>query len=80
VTESGCTVHLCDAEYDRGPIVLQERCAVLPGDTAATLGERVFAAERRAYPRALEQLISGSVRLGDGAGGVERRGGTGCSR
>ncbi len=62
--ESGCTVHLCDAEYDRGPIILQERCAVLPGDTIQSLAARVFEAEKRAYPRALELLFSGNVKVG----------------
>ena len=66
VKETGCTVHLCDDEYDRGPIVLQDRCAVVPGDTAQTLADRVFEVEKRAYPMALELLISGRVRVGDG--------------
>ena len=52
--ESGCTVHLCTDEYDRGPIVLQQRVPVLPGDTDATLAARVFAAECEAYPAAIE--------------------------
>lgn len=58
--ESGCTVHLCDAEYDSGPIVLQARCPVLPGDTVETLAARVFEAECEAYPRALAMLLAGS--------------------
>lgn len=57
-TESGCTVHLCDAEYDTGPIVLQERCSVLPGDTVETLAARVFELECRAYPKALAELLA----------------------
>lgn len=56
-SESGCTVHLCDAEYDRGPIILQTRVPVAPGDTPATLAERVFEAECRTYPRALRMLL-----------------------
>jgi phosphoribosylglycinamide formyltransferase-1 len=55
---SGCTVHLCDAEYDRGPIVLQLTCPVLPGDDAHTLAARVFELELQAYPRALRMLIA----------------------
>lgn len=51
--ESGCTVHLCDDEYDHGTILLQQRVPVLPGDTVATLAARVFAAECEAYPRAI---------------------------
>lgn len=58
-TESGCTVHLCDEAYDRGPIVLQRRCPVLPGDTPETLAARVFALECEAYPEALRRLLGG---------------------
>lgn len=59
--ESGCTVHLCDGEYDRGEILLQERCPVLPGDTADTLAARVFECEKRAYPEALRRLFARST-------------------
>lgn len=52
-TESGCTVHVCDNEYDRGPIVLQKRVPVRPSDTVATLAARVFEAECEAYPEAI---------------------------
>ena len=55
--ESGCTVHLVNAEYDRGPIVLQRRCPVQPGDTPDTLAARVFEQECLAYPEALRQLF-----------------------
>lgn len=56
-SESGCTVHYCDPEYDSGPIILQKRCPVLSGDTPETLAERVFALELEAYPEALQLLI-----------------------
>jgi len=62
-TESGCTVHLCDSEFDRGPIVIQKTCPVLPGDTPQSLAARVFALEQRAYPEALQLLIAGRVRI-----------------
>lgn len=56
--ESGCTVHLCDDEYDRGPIVLQRRCPVESGDTVDTLAARVFERECIAYPEALQRLFA----------------------
>lgn len=56
---SGCTVHLCDDQYDRGRIVLQRTCPVLPGDTPETLAARVFQQECLAYPEALELLLAG---------------------
>ena len=55
--ESGCTVHLCDAGYDTGPIVLQRKCPVFDGDTPETLARRVFQLEVEAYPEALRRLI-----------------------
>lgn len=54
--ESGCTVHLADLQYDKGPILLQKRVPVLPGDTADTLAERVFQAECEAYPEAIRRM------------------------
>ena len=47
---SGCTVHLVDEEYDRGPILAQSRVPVFPGDTAETLATRVLEAEHRLLP------------------------------
>jgi phosphoribosylglycinamide formyltransferase 1 len=47
---SGCTVHLVDEVYDRGPILAQSRVPVLPGDTAETLAARVLEAEHRLLP------------------------------
>jgi phosphoribosylglycinamide formyltransferase-1 len=56
--ESGCTVHFVDNHYDHGPVILQRRVPVLPGDTPEALQARVFAAECEAYPEALKQLCS----------------------
>lgn len=63
--ESGCTVHLCDAEYDTGAVILRRRCPVLPGDTPEVLAARVFEQETVAYPKALHALLTGAWRPGD---------------
>jgi len=60
--ESGCTVHFADLQYDRGPILLQKRVPVLPGDSAQTLAERVFQAECEAYPEAIRRMAEVEVR------------------
>ena len=52
-TESGCTVHYADNQYDHGPIILQKSVPVLKDDTPDTLAKRVFAAECEAYPEAV---------------------------
>ena len=56
-TESGCTIHITDEEYDHGPIILQRTVPVLPGDTPDTLADRVQAAEREAYPEAVRIMM-----------------------
>jgi phosphoribosylglycinamide formyltransferase-1 len=43
--ESGCTVHLVDRGTDTGPVLLQRKVPVLPGDTAASLAERIHVEE-----------------------------------
>ena len=57
-SESGCTVHYVDNEYDTGPIILQRTCQVKPNDTADELAARVFAEECRALPEALQRIIA----------------------
>ncbi len=54
--ESGCTVHLVTDELDSGPILLQAKLPVLPGDTEETLHFRIHEAEHRIYPEALRIL------------------------
>jgi formyltetrahydrofolate-dependent phosphoribosylglycinamide formyltransferase len=61
VSESGCTVHLVDNEYDHGPIVAQSRVPVRPDDTPDTLAERVGVAERELYPRVIQQVAEEGV-------------------
>jgi len=51
--ESGCTVHYVTNEYDKGPIVLQRKAPVLPGDDVHTLATRVFEEEKLALPAAI---------------------------
>jgi formyltetrahydrofolate-dependent phosphoribosylglycinamide formyltransferase len=58
VSESGATVHVVNNEYDAGPVVMRARVPVLPGDTATTLGARVFAAECRLYPEAIRRYLA----------------------
>jgi len=57
-------VHLVDAEYDRGPVVRQERVAVLSGDTVESLKARVQACEREAVIQTLAAIASGELILG----------------
>ena len=54
-SETGCTIHQVTEEVDGGPIVLQKRCPVLPGDTAEMLKSRVQTLEQEAFIEVLRQ-------------------------
>ena len=54
VSETGCTIHQVTEEVDGGPIVLQKRCSVLPGDTPELLRDRVQALEQAAFVEVLQ--------------------------
>ncbi len=60
---SGCTVHFSDNIYDNGPIILQRTVPVLDDDTPASLAERVFAEECRAYPEAIRLFAAGRLEV-----------------
>jgi formyltetrahydrofolate-dependent phosphoribosylglycinamide formyltransferase len=59
VKQTGCTIHQVTEEVDAGPIVLQKRCDVLPGDTAEMLRERVQALEQQAFVAVLKDWRRG---------------------
>lgn len=63
VKQTGCTVHLVDQGIDTGPIIAQEAVPVHGGDSAETLHARIQLAERRLYPVALRDLLTGRVRI-----------------
>jgi phosphoribosylglycinamide formyltransferase 1 len=54
---SGCTVHFCTNEYDKGGIIEQESCEVKEDDDVDTLAARVFEKECIAYPNAIRKFI-----------------------
>ena len=57
-TFAGCSVHLVTPELDDGPVLGKIEVAILPGDTAETLAERVQIAEHQLYPRTLAAYIT----------------------
>ena len=56
-SHGGATVHLVTPELDSGAILEQVKVAIVPGDTAETLAERVKLAEHQLYPRALSAYV-----------------------
>jgi phosphoribosylglycinamide formyltransferase 1 len=60
---SGATVHFVDEQYDHGPIIAQWPVPVFAGDTPASLGQRVLQVEHALYPRVVDALAAGRIRL-----------------
>jgi formyltetrahydrofolate-dependent phosphoribosylglycinamide formyltransferase len=55
---TGVTIHVVDEQVDHGPIIAQERVAVLPGDCEESLAARIHAVEHRLYPEVLQHVLS----------------------
>jgi len=60
---SGCTVHFVDGGVDTGPILIQAVVPVLPEDTADTLAARILEQEHLIYPRAIQLIAEGRVKI-----------------
>jgi phosphoribosylglycinamide formyltransferase-1 len=56
-SESGCTVHFVVPAVDSGPVIVQKRVPILPGDTAETLAARILEQEHEAYPEAIRKVL-----------------------
>jgi phosphoribosylglycinamide formyltransferase-1 len=53
---SGCTVHFANEVYDEGPIILQKCVELDYDDSVDDIAAKVFAAECRAFPEALNRV------------------------
>ncbi len=64
--EHGASVHFVTPELDGGPVVIQARVPVLPGDDEDTLAARVLVQEHVIYPRCVGWFATGRLSLKDG--------------
>ena len=60
---TGPTVHFVDERYDEGPVIAQTPVSVRSGDTPDALAQRVLDAEHDLYPRVVEAVAAGRIRL-----------------
>lgn len=60
---SGCTVHFVDGGVDTGPIIIQAVVPIHADDTAEALAARILQQEHLIYPRAIELIATGRVRI-----------------
>src|SRR5580704_14807291 len=65
-TRHGASVHFVTADLDSGPVVLQSRIPVMPGETEKSLAERVHASEHVIYPKVIGWVAQQRVVLKEG--------------
>lgn len=58
VPVTGTTVHVATEVVDDGPILAQQEVPVAPGDTEASLLERIKVVERRLYPETIRLFLA----------------------
>lgn len=63
-TYSGPSVHFVDEVYDHGAVIAQWPVPVLTDDDERSLAARVLRAEHLLYPRVVDAVAAGEVRLG----------------
>ena len=64
-TLSGPSVHFVDEVYDHGAVIAQWPVPVFAHDDEHSLAARVLRAEHLLYPRIVDAVAGGEVRLGD---------------
>jgi phosphoribosylglycinamide formyltransferase-1 len=63
----GASVHYVTAELDGGPVIMQGRLRLAPGDTPETVSARVHALEHIIYPHVCSLIAAGRVQYRHGA-------------
>ena len=69
----GASIHYVTEELDGGPVILQARVPVLPGDDEPSLAQRVQAREHEVYPRVVGWVAAGRLCWHDGGPWLDGR-------
>ena len=69
--EHGASVHFATAELDGGPVILQSRIDVRPGESEKDLSSRVLATEHVILPRVLGWMATGRLAWREGRGWLD---------
>ena len=56
-TESGITIHFCNAHYDEGDIIFQAKTVLSADDTPNGIAQKVLALEHAHYAAVIESLV-----------------------
>jgi phosphoribosylglycinamide formyltransferase 1 len=63
VKTTGVTIHFVDEKVDHGAIIAQEPVAVAPRETLKSLERKIHAVEHKLYPKVVDLLLRGKLRL-----------------
>ena len=66
VKVSGCTIHLVDANYDTGPIIMQHPVAVQQDDTPQSLAKRILPYEHDCLVKSVSLLCEDRISVKNG--------------
>ena len=59
--ESGITIHYVNEDYDKGQIIFQAKCKILPNDSADDLAGKIHLLEKEYYPKVIESVIKSKL-------------------
>jgi phosphoribosylglycinamide formyltransferase-1 len=68
--ETGITIHEVNDKFDEGKILFQASCPVAPGDTAASVANKVHHLEHAHFPRVIKQWALGNSVMGGTPGAL----------
>ena len=66
-SEHGTSVHFVTEQLDGGPVILQAKVPIFPGDEEDEVIERVQTQEHRIYPLVVNWFIAGRLAMSDNA-------------
>jgi phosphoribosylglycinamide formyltransferase-1 len=61
--QTGATIHLVDAEYDRGRIIAQRALPIEPGDTVESIEKKVMQTEEALFVETVARIARGELAL-----------------
>ena len=55
--ESGISIHFVNQNYDKGELILQEKCSVSENETLETLTAKIHQLEQKYFPLTIEKVL-----------------------
>lgn len=59
--ETGITIHYVNEHYDDGATIFQEKCDVLPSDTADDVATKIHKLEMEHFPKVVDKLLFSNI-------------------